>query len=742
MIRVMLTLIVFFSLASVFAQKPYLVKKIIQKKIVLDGKLDEDAWQQAEVLKGFHQYFPDDKKDATYDTEIRMFYDDKNLYLSAKMISKGKNYIVSSYRRDFRAGGSDNITFNFDTFADHTNGFMFGANPYGVMREGLLYNGATDNSFLNVFWDNKWKVECYIGEDAWYSEAIIPFSTLRYKEGADTWFFKAYRFDTQSNESSALVALPQSQIIMSLGYTLPIQFEHPLKKNGASVALIPYVSSKFAKDFENDKPNEGLKPGVGFDAKIGVTAGLNLDLTINPDFSNVAADQQVVNLTRFNINLPEQRQFFLENSDLFTGFGSLITNPFLPPSGTLIVGNQLYSPFFSRNIGIGLDTTTGLNIQTRMNYGARLSGKIGDTWRVGLMNTQTAKDENRGIDAQNFTVMAVQKKVFQRSNIGAIFVNKFNPSAGESSVYNRVGGLEYNLLSNDNKWLGKIFYHQTFDVSQSKNPFATGMLLSYNVKGFIAKWSHDYLGEGFKAESGFVPRSNFFHINPTFGFNFFPKSKILNRYSFGFNYDQYQSSGIGITDRKAGPFVLLAFQNTVRLLTTFSQNFTYLFKDFDALRSNNSLSKLKQGNSYTYYTLDANLVTDLRKKVSLNFNPLIGQYYDGNISSMSGNLNYRFQPFGLVALNYSYNNIKLSTGKNKVYVIGPNVDLTMSKKLFLTNYVQYNSQFKNLNVNSRLQWRFAPVSDFFIVYTDNYNTEIWMPKSRAIFAKMTYWLSL
>jgi hypothetical protein len=277
---------------------------------------------------------------------------------------------------------------------------------------------------------------------------------------------------------------------------------------------------------------------------------------------------------------------------------------------------------------------------------------------------------------------------------------------------------------------------------QQENPFATGLLLNYNTRKFIAKWSHDYLGKGFNAEAGFVPRGNFFHFNPTFGFNFFPKSKVLNRYSFGVNYDQYESKGIGVTDRKAGPFVLLAFQNTTRLLTTFSQNFTYLFKDFDALRSNGSLPKLKAGNSYTYYTIDANFVTDQRKTISLNFNPLFGQYYDGRIISMTGNLNYRFQPFGLVALNYSYNDIKLSTGKNKVYVIGPNIDFTMSKKLFWTNYVQYNSQFKNLNVNSRLQWRFAPVSDFFLVYSDNYNSEIWLPKNRALFAKFTYWLSL
>lgn len=410
---------ILFLSAKTFAQSGYLVKYINQG-INLDGKIDEKVWQQVEVLKSFRQYFPVDTAVAKNDTEIRMFFDDKNLYISAKMYSKSSKYIVPSYRRDFRAGGNDNITYCFDTFSDHTNAFMFGTNPYGVMREGLLFNGATDNSFLNVFWDNKWKTESYIDDDAWVCESIIPFSTLRFKEGSESWLFKAYRFDSQTNEQSTLVQLPQNQIIMSLGYTLPIRFEKPLHKNGANLALIPYVAGRVSKDFEAKTPEAIYKTGIGLDAKIGVTSGLNLDLTINPDFSNVESDKQVVNLTRFDINLPEQRQFFIENSDLFTGFGSLITNPFLPSTGTLIVGNQLYSPFFSRKIGIGLDTSTGVNVQSRINYGARLSGKIGDTWRIGILNSQTAKDSEKGIEAENFTVFALQKRVFQRSNIAAI----------------------------------------------------------------------------------------------------------------------------------------------------------------------------------------------------------------------------------------------------------------------------------------------------------------------------------
>lgn len=728
---------------NAFSQEAYKVK-FINESIILDGKFDEQMWKDAPRMAPFQQYFPNDKNPATYDSEIKIVYDDKNIYVSAKLNSKGSKYLIPSFRRDFRAGGNDNFTFNFDTFADRTNAIMFGTNPYGVQREGLVFNGGTDNGYLNMFWDNKWKVATTITADAWNFEAVIPFTTLRFKEGTDTWYFKAYRFDTQSNETSTNVPMPQSQLIMALGYSDKIVFEKPLKKSGANIAIIPYVSARMARDFEKpSNPNNGFKTGIGFDTKIGITSGLNLDLTVNPDFSNVEADRQVVNLTRFDINLPEQRQFFIENSDLFSGFGSVISNPFLPPAGTLSVGNQLYSPFFSRNIGIGTDSV-GNSIQKRINYGARISGKLNNTWRIGLLNTQTARDELSNTNAENFSVFAIQKKVLQRSNIAGIFVNKFSntnaekPDNGMSSI----AGMEFNFNSKDSKWQGKTFYHQAIQKVQKDSAFATGAYISYITNKITTRSTIDWLGQGFEAKVGFVPRNNFLHINQTTGLNYFPKTKLINRYSVGFSYDQYNSKGIGLTDRKAGIFGLLVFQNTMRILMSVNQNYTYLFRNFDVLRSNGKLPSLKKGEGYNYVNFEGNIVTDLRKRVFLNLNPIIGQYYDGNIASFSGTLNYRFMPYGLLAMNYSYNNIKVSKGKNQVYVLGPNLDLTLNKKLFFTNYLQYNSQLNNLNINSRLQYRYAPVSDFFLVYTDNYNSELWMPKNRALFVKFNYWLSL
>ena len=725
---------------------PYKVN-FTTEKIKIDGILDEAIWQNVTTVGEFWQTFPSDNKKATYQTDIKIAYDDKFIYVSSKCYAKNRNFVILSYRRDYRAGGNDNVSFVFDTFNDRTNGFLFGMNPVGVMREALLFNGATDNSFFSEFWDNKWTGKSVINDDNWVSEIAIPLTTLRFKDASQQWRFKAYRFETQANETTSLVKIPQNQIIMNLGYSIPIEFEKPLKKPGVNISLIPYIAAGNLQDFVNTKnPNIGSKLTVGGDAKIAVTPGLNLDLTINPDFSNVEADQQIINLTRFDVNFPERRQFFLENSDLFSGFGSYALNPFLPAQGNLGgAGNQILSPFFSRQIGIARDSTTGVSVQNRILYGARLSGKLDDNWRIGLLNAQTADDEFKGISGANFTVASFQRKVFSRSNIAGIFVNKqtLNPELGKNLTrFNRVAGLEYNFTSQDSRWQGKLYYHKSFGETQKTEAFANGASLMYSVLKYTFRWAHDWVGKGYDAEVGFLPRKDFFHINPSFGFSFYPRTKLINRYSVGVAFDQYSIPSIGVTDRTAGPFVSMSFQNTSRMLLSINQNYTYLFDNFDVLRSNGKFPNLAKGGAYTYYNASLNYFSDQRKKLWLFAQPLVGQYYNGNIVSLTGSINYRYQPYVALAMNFTYNNINLPIGVNNIFLVGPRLDLTFSKSVFLTTFLQYNSQFENMNINTRFQWRFAPVSDFFLVYVDNYNTLDGQSRNRSIQAKLTYWFNL
>jgi hypothetical protein len=185
-----------------------------------------------------------------------------------------------------------------------------------------------------------------------------------------------------------------------------------------------------------------------------------------------------------------------------------------------------------------------------------------------------------------------------------------------------------------------------------------------------------------------------------------------------------------------------SFQNTARCTLMFNQNYTYLFSNFDVLRNNNRKTDLLKGTDYDYFNVAVNYVSDNRKRLTLFGQALVGQYFNGNILSLVSETTYRFQPFGSIALNATYNRIQLPKVKNDIYLVGPRLDLTFTKNLFWTTFVQYNTQFDNINVNSRVQWRYAPVSDFFLVFTNNQSIETNFVKNRAVFAKLIYWFNV
>ena len=469
---------------------------------------------------------------------------------------------------------------------------------------------------------------------------------------------------------------------------------------------------------------------------------MNLDLTVNPDFSQVEVDRQVTNLSRFEIFFPERRQFFLENADLFGSFGLRFVNP-----------------FFSRRIGVARDTSTGVNIQNTIYHGARLSGKLNDNFRVGLLNMQTAKDGNAGLPSFNYSVAALQHKVFDRSNINFIFVNKqaINPENGDPEVfnkYNRVTGLEYRVASKDNRLAGKAFYYQSFEPEKTEEQYYShGLQLEYTRINYRVEWAQLFVGNGFNAEVGFVPRRDYFLVSPEAQYYFYPKNSILNRHGPGFDYrifmkvgkdgneflDNYERSDHGIEF-----FWEFRFQNNTRGRVQLTNEYVFLFNDFDPTRQQAEDVFLPAGSDYNYSLLEIEYNSDMRKKFSYRVEPTIGQFFNGFRAGLRGNFNYRFQPYGSIALSYNYNYIKLEAPfkSASLFLIGPRVDLTFTKKLFLTTFVQYNSQLDNLNINTRFQWRFQPVSDFFLVYTDNYGTSPFGERNRAIVAKLTYWLNL
>ena len=704
------------------------------EKIQLDGLDKEEIWGKLTPAGDFFQYFPNDTSMANGQSEIYVTYDDRNIYILAKCYDDlGTEYQTPSLRRDYRGGGNDGISFIIDTYQDNTNAFIFGINPFGVLREGLIANGGQGRGSYSLAWDNKWQGEATIHEGYWMAEIAIPLKTLRFKDKARAWNMNFYRIDTKYNERSSWNHIPRNNQIYSLAFLGEVEFEEPLTKPKGNFSVIPYVSGDVFQDNLADaavgEKSEGIGYGIGGDIKIGVTPALNLDLTINPDFSQVEVDRQVTNLSRFEIFFPERRQFFLENADLFGDFG-----------------NRNSRPFFSRRIGITRDTLTDQNISEPILFGARLSGKASKNLRVGVLSMQTGAVEEANQPSLNYSVAVLQQKVFARSNISAIFVNKedfnFSDKPDSSFHYNRVAGLEYNLASDDNVWLGKAFYQHSFVPDNPDSSYSYAASLTYNKRTFQATMSYQNIGNNYDADVGFVPRTGFQQIRPSVEYSIFPVSQVVNRHQLSFQAEVLWSSLGFKSDHQLELGYDLNFQNTSSVNFNLVEEYTRLINDFDPTRSDGV--QLPGGSSYTYRYARVNFRTDERKKFVVRVNGSAGQYFNGKRFSAGGNINYRFQPYGNFGIDVQFNDIIMPAPYNSadILLVGPRVDVTFTKKIFVTGLFQYNSQVDNFSTNIRFQWRYKPVSDLFIVYTDNYYASNLATKNRSLVLKLTYWLNL
>ncbi len=686
--------------------------------MAIDGVMNDQAWQEAETTGDFFMVTPMDTSKARVRTDVKMAYDKENLYIIAVCYLPVKGpYMVESLRRDFSFGKNDNFIFFLDPFNDLTNGYTFGANAAGAQWDGTLYEGGK----ADLNWDNKWVSVVKNYEDKWIFEASIPFKTIRYKKGITQWGVNFSRLDITAAEKSSWAPVPRQFPTASLAYTGQLIWDQALPDPGLNLSLIPYALTGISKNYvTGDKA--AFRKEIGGDAKISMTSSLNLDLTVNPDYSQVEVDKQVTNLDRFELFFPERRQFFLENNDLFGNFG--FTN---------------IRPFFSRRIGLGVP----------ISFGARLSGNIDKNWRIGVMDMQTKKVQESGLPVQNFSVMALQRKVFARSNIRMIFINKqslnYEPGRDSTkpqySLYNRNIGAEYNLASSNNLWTGKLMVLKSFSPGSDKNSWTQASLLQYNSRHWLLAWQQEYVGKQYIAEVGYVPRNNYIKLNPTISYLFFPKKtgRVLNhgpRYIGTYFYN----SAMTKTDYENVLLYIFNFRDQSVFDIWVANNYTELLQPFDPTNSNKD--SLAAGTRHRWKAFGIEYFSRPQRLFTYNISTRAGGYYaNGNRYSASADIGYRFQPYVGIALSTVYNDIHLPAPWNntRFWLVGPRIDMTFTNKLFLTTFVQYNSQQKNINLNTRFQWRYRPASDLFLVYTDNYYSAPFSVRNRAFVLKATYW---
>jgi Domain of unknown function (DUF5916)/Carbohydrate family 9 binding domain-like len=701
-----------------------------QEPVVIDGDLKEAAWKTKNAANGFWQKWPIDTSYAHRQTEVRMT-DDKNIYIG--VIAYDTNYhVIQTLRRDSRFFDNDAFTVIIDPVNQRTNGFMFQVNAYNVQSEDIIFSGTED---FNLSWDNKWFSKTKLYNDRWTAEIAIPFKTLRYQADKKIWGIQFFRNDVKNNEYSTWTRMTVNFEFNDLGYTGALVWDDIPPPPGTNISFIPYAIS--TNNINNQTDGKLIsKANAGFDAKVAITPSLNLDLTANPDFSQVEVDRQVTNLTRFSIFFPERRNFFLENDDVFSSFG-------IPP----------IRPYFSRRIGLG-DNAQPIPIIG----GARLSGNLTKKLRVGLLSMQTGRTDDY-IPA-NYSSVAFSQRVLDRSLIKGYFHNRSTFMTDDErrkdplNQYGRNAGIELNFVDKPGLWQGWAGYHYSWKPNIAKDNVYWNAGGTYSGRSFNSVVDVSVIGTDFYADMGFLQRIENYDaekdttvrlgyaavFNET-SYVIYPKKGKINQHSIGLETFAVFNPDGSFNERTNSLSYEIGFKNTSEFSINIENQQLKLLFPFRFTSTGDALPKAM----YNFTQAELNYETDGRKTFAGEAGIRYGSFYNGTLFQLSSRMTYRVQPWGNFSLNLEYNRLQFPErfGSTSIFLVSPRIEINFSTSVFWTTFLQLNTQNNNFNINSRFQWRFKPMSDLFIVYTDNYFTDpLFKNKNRGVVLKFQYWLNL
>ena len=692
------------------------------ESIVIDGKLDEAIWNVLPKHGDFYQQSPLDGVLAEKKTEVQITYDNDYLYVAATLYDD-PNYVINTLKRD-NFGDEDAFAIALDPQNQNSNGFVFGVNTQGALTEALLAVDDADDG-----WDNRWKAATHTYPDRWTTEIAIPFKTLRFKADNKVWGVNFYREEPGSNEEHIGSPVPRQFDAIDIGYFGEMIWDKAPAPQGKNIAIIPYISARTDRN-ESSDPKSSSSLDAGVDAKIAISTGLNLDLTVNPDFSQVDVDRQVTNLTRFNIFFPERRQFFLENADIFNGYGQFAN-----------------SPFYSRRIGLDPSGNT-----VPILFGGRLTGNVNQKLRIGAFSMQTKKNEIT--TAQNYSGASTQYAIGKRSNIKGFFLSRqaYDGSDAISSDYGRNVGGELNLSTDDGEWQGQAGYVHSFKegfsdknrhvygrIAYSGQRFRTFLFVQNLGQNYYADMGFNARLNNFNANTGLVERIGYTQIGNMLNYYIYPESEKVNFHWSGLENFIIINEGTGLNDWYTRLRHFIFYKNTSQLRFRLNNQYTDLIFPF-ALTD----TPLPVGD-YNQTEMNVQYISDQRKLFNFEIFSVYGEFFNGTKFTNIIDLNYRIQPWARFSVGLEQNNIRLPDpyGSLDLTLATASAEINFSTSLFWTTFLQYNTQSKDFNVNSRLQWRYSPMSDLFFVYTDNYVVDgKFGPKNRSVVLKVNYWFGV
>jgi hypothetical protein len=686
-------------------------------RVVLDGRLDESVWLRAAVTDEFLQQEPVEGQAPTERTEVRVVFDQDNLYIAATLLDSDPGGIIGHQRqRDQGLGSDDRFMLILDTFLDGRTAYFFETNPAGLMGDGLVRN--TGNISVNKAWDGIWEARTSQGDYGWSTEIRIPFRTLNFNETSDTWGVNFQRTIRRKNEELVWSGSRRNQ-----GLLRPI---HAGRLTGISrvtqglgLEVVPYGAAAWRE--ETGVPSE-TPLDVGVDLNYSVTPSLRAALTVNTDFAEAEVDRRRVNLTRFPLFFPEQRDFFLENASVFE---------FAPLNGV--------RPYFSRRIGLDEEQVIPID------YGARLAGQAGD-YDLGVLHVRTGTVDER--PSEDFTVGRVKRNFLAQSSIGFIYTRRAT-SAGDDPLApsdRHTVGTDLDLFTST--FLGdKNLQFQAFYVWHN-DPVSEGTSTAADrsSRGFRINYPNDVwrmhlsfreFGDEWDPAVGFVQRRGFRRANPVVTFaprpDWFDSVRNLE---FRIFYEYLTDLDGRLRTRETG---LTLLGVTYDSGDQFDIRRNFRFEELDEPFEIYPGVLLPVG-PYSFDDWVLNAGTASHRPVSGRLRLRTGEFWSGDRSGVELALTLRPYPGVTASTEWEHENVDLREGTFSTDLLRLIGSWHASPWISLDGNVQYDTITQITGLFARFRWILRPGSDFYFVYTENWQSldDRLQTLSRGATTKMNY----
>ena len=695
--------------------RPVLTAYPARGSISVDGVLDEGTWGDAAPATDFIQSTPGTGLPATERTEVRILYDDETLYIGAMLYDSEPDRIIArQMAQDFYSPNEDVFGLSLDTFLDRRNAYYLMINANGAIRDGQAYDNSRTS---NVEWEGIMRVESSIHEEGWSVELAIPFSTLRFDPSRpeQVWginFLRRVRRKTEDSMWAPVARRTRVHMMTEAGTLVGL----PSLEGSRNITVKPYLLGEHVSGALPDAADLGYGGDGGLDVKWGITPRMTADLTWRTDFSQVEADQEQVNLDRFPLFFPEKREFFIENSGTYA-FGDLAERNY-----RLGASPRDFTLFHSRRIG--LEGGQPVPIVA----GGRVTGRAGG-FEVGFLNMQT--EDTEFLAPENFTVARIRRTVLGSVDLGGIFINR--QSTDRPSGYNRSWGVDANA-----RLLGNMITHLYLAETYGSDPLegsgdnrAAKVMLGWRDALIDASALYRTIGDDFKPEVGFIRRSAVKHYYGTFGIH--PRTGLpgvtqINPYV---EVEHFTDLDGMLETRNVVGGLAMSFLDGSRLTARAVDRYESLDESFTLPGGEVS------GGEYDFSEGSLTYVSSAARVLSGEVRASGGGYYQGTRRSFGGSVVWRPSAHFGIDLGADHNVIDLKGDPFPVDVFSGRIDYAFSTKLLAGAWVQYNDASGEMVTNVRLNVIHAPLSDFYLVFSERRQTNGGGVLDRRVTAKLT-----